>query len=593
MRKFMRNMYELLNSKIKYQLFILFTILNLFILSVMYLTVIKRLSHLLVEEKYDSMMTENKYIESLLEQYLRDLGKSSLNYYYSKEMIDILSSTRSSSDLQKMDAFNNNYSLNLFLTGILEMSSEIDGVYLYSLDGSYVHALSRNTLSVHTDPVDQADWFRYALARHGKNILLGRTKSLTSGENVIAMCRSIINPDNYKNIGVVYIELNLAGLGRLFGSTHLETTNYILITDSQEQLIYTNQEAVGQSIMNIPGWNQTSETNYWLHSSDGHYYLVHSQSAYTGWHIYTCTAKEELYHNITIIREIFRVVLLLCVILTFILSYSYSSVLSAVLHKIIAAMKEFENGNTGIRFQIRGRNEINQLKIGFNSLTARIHQLIEQEYKIKIWNQEMEIQLLKKQINPHFLYNALGMISNQAEKEASLRTSRMCVSLAELFRYNLGKEGDIVTFAEELENIKNYLSLQEERFCNKLTCVYEINSVYYPIKLPRMTLQPLVENAIIHGIEETDKRCCIIISLKEKADRYILSISNTGKTLSESEVDEINRRLRTTNNDFSCGAHSGIGIYNVNARLTYYFPGSYLSFAHTKVGACVEIILTK
>lgn len=163
-------------------------------------------------------------------------------------------------------------------------------------------------------------------------------------------------------------------------------------------------------------------------------------------------------------------------------------------------MYQVEKGNLDVRFQNRGRGELIQLGQSFNRMVTRLKQVIQDNYEAQIQRQKVEIAALQSRINPHFLYNTLASLQMIALTEGCGRVASMSYDLGQLMRYALATE-ELVSLEQELENTKHFLALMQERYGERLSVTLSVDTDLLQYVVPRLMLQPLVENAIAHGID--------------------------------------------------------------------------------------------
>ena len=208
---------------------------------------------------------------------------------------------------------------------------------------------------------------------------------------------------------------------------------------------------------------------------------------------------------------------------------------------------------------------------------------------------------LQSQINPHFLYNTLDSIRGQALVENNIEIARMVEALAGFFRYSISRKGELVRLRDEIFNVQNYMKIQQYRFANRFLLEIEIekeDEIAYECLVPRLIIQPIVENSINHGLKEMLDNCIIKIQVVLTNNNLILTISDNGDGIESDVLDEINNSIKSTEQFFekkpqSKSTGKGIALTNINKRIQLFFGEEYgLSLYSTKnVGTDVEILL--
>lgn len=231
-------------------------------------------------------------------------------------------------------------------------------------------------------------------------------------------------------------------------------------------------------------------------------------------------------------------------------------------------------------------------------VSACLHD-ITRAHSAQILDKQVQISALQSQINPHFLYNTMESIRGQALTEGSYEIAKMAEALAAYFRYNIDQKGNIVTLLEEINNIQNYILIQEYRFHNKFSSsinVDEDDSDIYDYLLPKLTIQPIIENAIHHGLETKGEKGAVSITIKTTQKRLLITVSDDGIGMSLQVLDSVNQKLQgnhaSPDGDENTNG-TGIALINVNKRIKLIFGDQYGIQVYSTLhrGTDVEIVL--
>ena len=226
-------------------------------------------------------------------------------------------------------------------------------------------------------------------------------------------------------------------------------------------------------------------------------------------------------------------------------------------------MKFAESGDFSTHIQVDSTDEVGMLSASYNSLLDKINELIQEVYVEKITSSELELQMLQAQINPHFLYNTLESISMMAAINNDDATADMAALLGSLLRYSISDFNRLVTLSDELAQLRKYIQLQEQRFHSQYQIDVNIDPKFYTITTPKMILQPIVENAIYHGMASVRSGGKILVTA-EQPDRstLLLTVHDNGTGMTEQQVKDLNGYINEENNLFK-----SIGMRNVNRRI--------------------------
>lgn len=252
--------------------------------------------------------------------------------------------------------------------------------------------------------------------------------------------------------------------------------------------------------------------------------------------------------------------------------------------------------------QVKSRDEIGLLERGYNTLMQRIKELIENEYRKNIELKNTQFMALQAQINPHFLNNTLNLIGGMALSKNAPEIYQITRTIGDLLRYSISTDGDTVTLEDELRHMQNYIFIQERRFAGRCSVNISTDPNSLERKLPRFTLQPIVENAFEHGLQQKEGAWKINIRISRIAGRIVIAVKDNGVGLSEERLRQVREELHDgflsmtdTTIDY-IGANAkrrGIGLRNVNARLKLQYGPTYGAriFSRQGEGTIVVLIL--
>ena len=254
----------------------------------------------------------------------------------------------------------------------------------------------------------------------------------------------------------------------------------------------------------------------------------------------------------------FSIVVIVIIITTYILSGITKSV-----HELSRATKKIAGGDFSTRVSVGSDDEIGTLAVSVNEMTERLETFVE---KIKEDERKMrhaELRLLQEQINPHFLYNTLDTIVWLVEGNAPDKAVKMVVSLSDFFRIVLSKGKDVITLKEEEQHIRSYLEIQQVRYRDILEYDIQIPEELYEYKILKLTLQPLVENSLYHGIKAKRGKGTIFVTARLEKNKIYIDVKDTGVGMCEDDLlllrNKISRPCKETD--------SGFGLANVNERI--------------------------
>lgn len=224
-----------------------------------------------------------------------------------------------------------------------------------------------------------------------------------------------------------------------------------------------------------------------------------------------------------------------------------------------------------------------------NKMAMRLHEEEIQRIEAEKNMRTMQMLLLKSQINPHFLFNTLNTISCMAKLEAATTTEDIIQRLSNIFRYSLQTPNEKVTLGRELAIIEDYIYIQRKRYGSRIRFIVQSSIQNEDVMVPTFTLQPLVENSLIHGLSSKENGGFILIKAKEKEERIYITVTDNGVGIPQSEVEAMNRGSNSYHGD-----SFGIGIGNLRARVNLYEEnGSFTIYSKQGVGTSIQLVLKK
>lgn len=357
----------------------------------------------------------------------------------------------------------------------------------------------------------------------------------------------------------------------------------VILDTSGKMMVYPRNEKIDELLLDKAAFgNVLSEKNYRHVAYQGESYVVVSNSVggILPWTMVSFYHYEDMFDAILPIQRMAWLLLAGMLVVSFVVSVIISHTITKPLEALSLKMEAFATGNDrSPYFKYGYHDELGVLGDHFNRMVQRIEQLLAQLRQEKetvkieqLLKRRAELKALQAQINPHFLYNTLDSISWMAIEADVPQISDMSVALAQLFRSGLNQGNDIVPLESEFLHAQNYLKIQkmryEERFDYEIFLPEELKGLY----TVKLILQPLVENAIYHGIKEAGRRGKIAVSAKQSGEKRIeLVVSDDGKGFAAGEMKKINENLRQR----LIVDKKGYGIFNVNERIKLYFGNDF------------------
>ena len=469
--------------------------------------------------------------------------------------------------------------------------SSIQNIALFSKEGDLLVSAPAAKLKPGVDVTKEA-WFQNAVTQtenqhfsrpHVQNLFVN---SKGNYAHVLTLSRMVQVPDAYEvQDGVLLIDLKYEQLESIFKNISLGEEGYIYLVDGAGNLIYHPQQQLILDGIEQENHEKASAYKDGVHDEvfEGQHRKVTIKSVgYTGWKIVGVVSDKAAQLS-TVKNIIFLIALVMSfmLILSIINSYISKKVTIPIEH-LEGAVKRIAEGDLETTIEERGAYEISHLGRSIRKMKVRIKKLMEDIVREQEIQRKNELDTLQSQINPHFLYNTLDIVVWMVENEKPQDAVRALTALARFFRIGLSKGKTIITVRDEIEHVKNYLTIQKMRYKNKFEYYFEVEEEVLELSTLKLILQPIVENAILHGVKGVTAGQ-IIVSAIEYENDFVISVFNNGNSADKKKIEDL---LKGEKNQ---RAVTGIGLYNVNSRLKLLYGESYGLIYNEKVRNGFEI----
>lgn len=396
---------------------------------------------------------------------------------------------------------------------------------------------------------------------------------------VISMHRKVIDFPENKILGELSIDLNLDLIRSITDELYSEKGEELYILDQTGKIVIGPNPASWGHPMN-EGWaqqaigskEQRSSFEWTKEHFSGINIYERMKTDYVDWTIVKRIPYEQLYkgaRQLTLINSfVLTFFLVIAIIATVFISIRFTSPIK----ELLRYMTKIQSGNMTAEIEVTRSDELGILATRFKVLMQNINNLIMREYRLELANKDNQLKALQAQINPHFLNNALQSIGTLALQHDAPRIYSLISSLAKMMRYSMNTHVAYVPFSKELDHVKSYLDLQKQRFEHQLEVSYQIEDATKAIEMPKMILQPIVENYFKHGFEPSLGTGKLLIAseiVEENAERrFHIRVENNGSGMTEDRLKEVTALLGNASDE------KYIGLSNVLSRLRLYYNDS-------------------
>ena len=466
----------------------------------------------------------------------------------------------------------------LFLT-ILKADQDLKTVVLVTKSGQVISTDDSVQMKTSSDMMAE-DWYQKAIHQGAKPVLTPARKS--DSQWVISVTQELVDTKG-ANLGVLRLDISYETLEAYLNQLQLGQQGFAFIINENHEFVYHPKHTVYSSSSEMEAMKPYIETGQG-YTLDHQSYVSQEQIAGTDWTVIGVSSLEKLdqvrSQLMWTLLGASTLSLLACLCLVW---FSLKRWI-APLKDLRETMLEIASGTQNLRAKEAGAYELREVTRQFNAMLDQIDQLMADVRRQEEATRQYELQALSSQINPHFLYNTLDTIIWMAEFQDSQRVVQVTKSLATYFRLALNQGKDLISLSDEINHVRQYLFIQKQRYGDKLEYEIDENSVFDNLVLPKLVLQPLVENALYHGIKEKDGQGHIKVSVQKKDSGLVICIEDDGvgfQATSDSSQSQLKR--------------GGVGLQNVDQRLKLHFGDNYqmkINSAPEK-GTTVEIYINK
>ncbi|WP_202081599.1 cache domain-containing sensor histidine kinase [Caldalkalibacillus salinus] len=515
-----------------------------------------------------------------IETYLKDLNHFNLSLYHNHDFMNYLKIKHKVSDYVSIGAVHRE------LLSLLYSDDHINKASMWMVRNGELFSVSKRSTLVYEEQVDRVTMTKYLRAKEAPSDMY--TEPLEDDESFV-IYRAFRDTPLEEVLAYITLEVEIKKINELSQRLYHEGEEEFYILTPGGHFIYHSEEtdkdlATSSWITTLLQTDNMSGHMTWEDDTFRGVIAYDTVTDYAGqWLLVKRIPYHTLYqsaYGVALINILFGVVGLALVILaTFLVSFRITNPIRVLVQNI----RQVEQGTMQVDFHSLGNDEIGILGHRFKRMVEKIHDLINREYKLEIENKTNQLKVLQSQVNPHFLYNTLQSIGTRALKNQVPEIYKSLTDLSHLMRYSMNTEEHIVPLSKEVEVAKAYLLLQKQRFGDDLSYVIDADEDMLDVQVPKMILQPIIENYFKHGFDTRVEPAKIEIHCRQTGDSILISIEDNGTGVSEERLQMIRQDLKGASH--SGHRHTGIGLKNVYTRLQlYYTHKASLILENTDVG---------
>lgn len=396
-----------------------------------------------------------------------------------------------------------------------------------------------------------------------------------TGEKVLTLSVPIKDRWRGTNFGLAALAVKPGAFHPILSNLGEAEQGQVWIIDESGTVIYSEDEAQWGEPLNDPklisaiAVRGSDNGHFDYKADDGHKYLMSfTRMKYTGWTVVNQIPYDYLMRSTKKILTFTIVIAVFFMLLSgYVAMLVFSSIFSGI-YRLMSSMRNLEKGDFKLtNAEHAGKDEIQRLTSTYDRMVDRLNDLINELYRERVVKQEMQIKALKAQINPHFLYNTLETISSLAKIHGVRDISKMTSSLSYIFRYSITGEEDVVPLRDEIRSVEHYLRIIQIRYGDRMSFEIDVPPTLRNCKVLKLILQPLVENAIRHGIEPKTVPGTVKVTAIGEGDLLRLVVQDDGVGIDTDRLMELSGLLSTGADAPRVPSSRGIGLLNVKDRL--------------------------
>ncbi len=400
--------------------------------------------------------------------------------------------------------------------------------------------------------------------------------------NVLTFARNYFDvnylPESEKIIATLLIDVNINFIRDIFERMKKKKKGHIYIVDTTGYNIYQSDNE-GEYDSPLKFYREISERIETRKSGcilDDKQYAFFQKVENTDWLILYRVEQSNVMRMIDDLKTATTLLMMIIIVALVFSAIIFSNRLSKPIKNIIRQMKKVADGDLTTKVEIKASYEVNQLATAFNKMIERLNNYIMQAYVARIKQREAELNAIKTQIRPHYLYNTLEIIRMSALEENAENTQDMIVSLSEQLKYVIGQTGDRVKFGMEIDMIRHYFKIISIRFDNRITLEIDVPKELYQCKMLKLLIQPLVENAVMHGLKVKKGIGKVRLSAKADGNTLEIQVIDDGIGMNDETIHNITELLKSEKLGKEIdGAWENIGLKNVNDRVQMAYGNQY------------------
>ena len=536
-----------------------------------------------------SIYSSNYQIVKSIDNYFDSVKKLSEFPYLDSEIMDILrkdyqgisEERKMIEQIQDVNAINPKIYKHIYY-----MHNQIDGVFLYPENMDYfAYRCNHTVIGNYQYNIRKESWYDTVRNGNGRPYIIGvHTENAASASwKVLSVARSILDPSNGKYLGMIVIDCAVESFADLWDSSPYSESIITVADKSGNFILPQNLEYTEGLVEELQNFSEEGENLNTLRFDNQTWYVAVTKLNYIEGYVYQLVPITDALKNMAyVFLAVLAAVIFIGALLIFI-SAKISNTITQPINRLIVQMETVESGTLSLQPEVY-HGEMQVLAEKFDHMVSQVHMMFEEVKETEKEKREMEMLALQAQINPHFLYNTLNSILWLSELQGADKVTQMLDSLIKVLQYTVDNTKEFVRVRDEVAFIHNYIRILNFRYFERFSFIFDIKEDTLEYEMPRFILQPLVENAVLHGFDNNDLNATVKLSIHLQDGELFLCVSDDGRGMPEEKIREI---LHTDSS--SKKSLNKIGLYNVNQRICLTYGEEYAIHIDSKVGCFTKV----
>lgn len=559
-------MRKFLKSRLYWKMLLCFLVVALVPLGLVYFYINSRYSQRLKQD----LVRMNRLVEKstgaqaeeflIKVEYISNLFFNANTQKIIKDSGDLLSSYNARLNLEKVVRVN----MDLYKT-----MDKVDQVTFIRADGTRYHIMNSSN---HGIPLEFQGIDTLKMNSYKNHMLMRADQIMESWESKLVYIRRINDVETLELLGYCVVFFDKSQIDRIFEELGEVVETRVAVEDGRGRLLYANfsqadswlalRKAEGGS-----GKIRDGDDSDWIEWK----YPIKNLGL-------TVTFYDKMQNVVANVRELSNLTTAVIVLTVFIILVASALFAKTIVMPVISLhsnLKSVSAGNFRVRVHVDTRDELGDVGAAFNEMAGEIDRLVNQVYTIQLKEKETAIAALQAQINPHFLYNTLDMIKSMADIHGEYGIGEVIVALSGVFRYATHTDSFVVTIQDELDNLNNYLKIVSARYGGKIVCTVDVPEELLKEKIVKVCLQPLVENALSHGLGRGGKGRRIQVKFLREGTDIVVRVEDDGVGIPRERMQEIREKLKSAPRDGGDSRGKSVGLKNIHDRIRLYYGDEY------------------